>query len=539
VTQEIPVEQGAIYKLSLYGRAQKDTSTGSWGEASVKIDDGAGGLHGILIAYGKYGDTGWQHFETTYFAHDSTLTLTLIGDSSGDGWYAFAGFDDITLQKITGAESVESLDVPIRVGVWDDRSMAAIKIQNSDGSWPDYWTSFSWRDAANNIFVTLPEFGGLGVAVEDNRGNIGICADGTPPDIEQTGTITGKVYESPDGTCSGTTIPSGDCAGWVVTCDNLEDSDSGVEAIKLDASTYQCQIGGSTDLPYGTSYGINISASGDCYSVSGCNAAFVYLDSAAETASDLYISPIFGAWFQTQGGDVHAQTTITDPIPDTVPADERYCSLLGDGGYPGVVSYGTSYNFDEGSASPDPFGWLANSSYQGDPYGYDYFDGLIDQDDDGDPVLSAGKSTILPGIYKISGNQEITSDWDIGSTESYVFLIDGGKLTINNNIVVPEGGFLAFIVDGDIEIEEGVTTLEGIYIADGEIETSGQNEDNDQLSAKGIFVSWEKVLLNRTFENESLNNTLPVETFVFRPDIWINAPKELLKSSYTWQELAP
>jgi len=249
------------------------------------------------------------------------------------------------------------------------------------------------------------------------------------------------------------------------------------------------------------------------------------------------------AWFQTEGGDVHAQTDIYDPIPDTVPATERYCSLLGDGGYPGVVSYGTQNGYDfsaesgKGEDRVSPEGWLARFLYQAPTsYGYDYFDSLIDVEPS-TLDLSAGQPA--EGIYKISGNQSITGNWSVGSTQSYVFLIDNGKLTINNNIGVAVGGFIAFIVDGAIEIDEGVTILEGIYIANGEIETSGQNEDNIQLSAEGMFVSWEKIPLNRKFVNESLNNTLPVETFTFRPDIWINAPKELLKSSYTWQELAP
>jgi hypothetical protein len=49
-------------------------------------------------------------------------------------------------------------------------------------------------------------------------------------------------------------------------------------------------------------------------------------------------------WVQIQGGDIFAGT-IKSFIPTaTVP---RYFVLNGDSGYPGVVTYGTDYNFDD------------------------------------------------------------------------------------------------------------------------------------------------------------------------------------------------
>lgn len=168
-----------------------------------------------------------------------------------------------------------------------------------------------------------------------------------------------------------------------------------------------------------------------------------------------------------------------------------------------------------------------------DGYGYEYFNGLIDQDD-GDPTLSDGKPS--GGIYKISGDQTINDPWTISSGETLIILI-GSDLTIQRNVVVNEGGFLALIVNGDVEIEGVVTDLQGVYIVDGDIITSGENDT--PLSAEGMFFGLGEVSLNRKFVTEALNDTLPVETFVYRPDLLMSAPDTLKRSRYTWQEVAP
>ena len=53
------------------------------------------------------------------------------------------------------------------------------------------------------------------------------------------------------------------------------------------------------------------------------------------------------AWLQTQGGDVYASGNLRSYIPNVTP---RVFSRDGTGGYPGIVTYGTSYDLDS-----DPF----------------------------------------------------------------------------------------------------------------------------------------------------------------------------------------
>jgi len=49
------------------------------------------------------------------------------------------------------------------------------------------------------------------------------------------------------------------------------------------------------------------------------------------------------AWVQAEGGDVYASGSLRSYIPDVTP---RVFTTDGDGGFPGVVTYGTTYDFE-------------------------------------------------------------------------------------------------------------------------------------------------------------------------------------------------
>ncbi len=119
-------------------------------------------------------------------------------------------------------------------------------------------------------------------------------------------------------------------------------------------------------------------------------------------------------------------------------------------------------------------------------------------------------------------------------------------------ITVEEGGFLAFIVKGDIIVKSSVgnddldditPNLEGIYLGDGEfrVETQGAVAGgDDRFVGAGTFVGWAGVDLQRDFDDggfrKAENNTRPVEYFIYRPDLLLNAPDRLSRPRYIWQE---
>jgi len=130
-----------------------------------------------------------------------------------------------------------------------------------------------------------------------------------------------------------------------------------------------------------------------------------------------------------------------------------------------------------------------------------------------------------------------------------IIFIDG-NLTISESISVDPGGFLAFIVTGNITISPNVgqadaasleAAVEGIFIADGQIiiQSDGDNDIPDKkFVGEGSFIGWSGVSLGRDYEG-NLNNQNPVELFRFRPDFVINAPEAMKSSHYVWQEQAP
>lgn len=125
------------------------------------------------------------------------------------------------------------------------------------------------------------------------------------------------------------------------------------------------------------------------------------------------------AWAQTQGGDVTAATIVRSYIPSL--ATPRVFNLDGTGGYPGVVRYGTSFDFDNnwlqtGSAYTSSTDWLVNSTDTQVDY-YDYFYRRF-----GAPttpttdaaftnLLAVTKPSSSTTPYYVSGDMTTSGDW--------------------------------------------------------------------------------------------------------------------------------
>lgn len=229
----------------------------------------------------------------------------------------------------------------------------------------------------------------------------------------------------------------------------------------------------------------------------------------------------FRAWLQTQEGDVHAKGNITVPV-----ADGEYFSEDGSGGTPGVVSYETGTpDFSPGRVSST--GWLANTNFS--RKNYDYFYQLL-----GSPTVDNFNdlnSITADGIYYSADNVDINAGFP-GGRKAMVLV--NGNVDIKTNIDVPIGSFLAIIASGKIDIADSVSRVEGIFIADGAFDAGTAAT---ALTAEGMFVANSFDLDGRDLG--ALNESTPAIKFIYRPDLWLNAPAELLIPSYTWQELAP
>lgn len=133
--------------------------------------------------------------------------------------------------------------------------------------------------------------------------------------------------------------------------------------------------------------------------------------------------------------------------------------------------------------------------------------------------------------------------FSIGANETFIVFVDD-DLHINQNITVASGGFLAFIVKGDIEIDSDVAQVQGVYFADGSLTvetgaTPANPELHDgQFNGQGIFVAKAGVSLKRNFRNAD-NVTTPTEIFTFDPAYLFTAPKVFREKPYLWQEVIP
>ncbi|MDP2718705.1 MAG: carboxypeptidase-like regulatory domain-containing protein [Dehalococcoidia bacterium] len=263
-------------------------------------------------------------------------------------------------------------------------------------------------------------------------------------------------------------------------------------------------------------------------------------------------------WFQTMGGDVFASGgDLYTRIP--AGATSPYFSLDKDG-YPGVVlakgEVGFGPNFNKYDAVSSKKWLVEGESYSfTERYDYNYLLRKISGSEtiqtlENTPTSSRWKE--LNGNYQVEGDGNLTvisGTTNVGGTasESKVVIFVPGDLTINGNIKRaasgPQKNFVAFIVQGNIIIDGGVSgnsgnpAIEGIYLANGEIRTGDDSADPGQLYAQGLFIAWDGFDFQRTWRGPAEDE--PAEVFEYDVDLVMDAPDGFLNTPLVWTEVAP
>jgi len=261
---------------------------------------------------------------------------------------------------------------------------------------------------------------------------------------------------------------------------------------------------------------------------------------SADTAVDI-IPP--GAWWQVGDGDVSAGGDLTSDVPNG-----NYFDLSGSGGYPGIPIYSGVTNLTASNVSPPGFGWLAQSGgTDGKIYDYQFFANQIPADTvittvpngnvDGSFFESGGTLSYGYYWYKYTGNgTNLSVDTPIdltGTDRKIILLVEGAGLTIKGDIVLTDGReFFGAFVNGAIDVDPLVTSLEGIYLADS---TFGTGIGIDQLHVRGSIASYGGVALQRDLNND----TNPSEFFEYAPDQILMFPTKLGARKISWKEVAP
>lgn len=255
------------------------------------------------------------------------------------------------------------------------------------------------------------------------------------------------------------------------------------------------------------------------------------------------------SWFQVVGGHLRVQGSggVGGSVSIEVPNGQSLIKEEANQNSP-IVSYENSLDIGSLGGSISRDGYAVKDVSSGLPNGFSYYNYYFNRFDT-KTSLTSGVNNPASGVY--TATDLITSGvWQINTGESVIIFVSG-NLNITSNIRVANGGFLAFIVKGNITIDDTVgyatplanpdkytqPNVTGIYITEGSLTTESNAFGADlQAVLAGTFVA-SNFSLQRDLD--AGNVTYPGEMFVFRPDLWIYAPQELREISLTWTEIAP
>jgi hypothetical protein len=248
-------------------------------------------------------------------------------------------------------------------------------------------------------------------------------------------------------------------------------------------------------------------------------------------------------WWQVVDMDLFTSGKLKSIVPEN-----KYFELDGAGGFPGIPVYADTEDIPSGRISQGE-GWIVNSNYSSKytTYNYSFFERMTADTSFNTlnnyinwlPAGEADKKGIKwykgdgePGsLYTLASSGNIV----LGNQEKVVILLDG-DLNIRNNIQVDSSrsAFLMFVVNGDINIDQGVTRIEGIYYATGEFKTGAGNAT---LAVNGSVVAMQGVKLQRVLPSAQKVN--PAEVFTYRPDLMLFIPPVFASTRVEWREVAP
>jgi hypothetical protein len=263
------------------------------------------------------------------------------------------------------------------------------------------------------------------------------------------------------------------------------------------------------------------------------------------------------AWAQTSGADAYAAGNVESFIPAGI--TPREFNLQGTGGSPGIVLYGTGYDFDSDTGSLGPTlvsstNWLANSTYSSIDL-YDTFYRKFGAPSTTDNGLFADLSAVNQPAsratpYYITGDVTTNGNWSVADGDRIIFIIDGDLIIGGSiNLAGPlNSGFIAFIVNGDIRVGSSVgglfssstPTLEGVYITSptGTFYSGNSGVGTERLVGKGMFLAG-NFILERDLDSVSHNIDTSAELFTYNPQFLVTMPDEMRDAPVAWQEMEP
>ena len=209
-------------------------------------------------------------------------------------------------------------------------------------------------------------------------------------------------------------------------------------------------------------------------------------------------------WWQAYNGGVISNSEISNQVPFTCTANDCRISFNGLAAAPIVSNSGDLVSFQDWS-------YLAKLTDVNKNYSYFYKQYFV-------------KNGI--GTTFSVGDKIIA---DIGSTGIYFV---NGNLTIDNNKTINPGNFLMIIVSGDITVNQNVTRVDGILVANN-ITAGGSN--NNQLVFNGSLFASNTIDFSRDHTVKSTNNTVPAVKVNYNPELMFRLPGKVAQILSNWQ----
>lgn len=259
---------------------------------------------------------------------------------------------------------------------------------------------------------------------------------------------------------------------------------------------------------------------------------------------------IFGGWWQAKGASVYAAGGVKSVIPGSVATEQSL--ILPDtspAGRVGFLSYGVTRPANMLGSNPSaqvstPL-WEKQSKYEGLTYDWNFYnkrfksftvtnwDGAtVNYDDAGNGYQ----------IFKINSSVSNFNFAPTG-TQKMIFLVNG-NVQVSGNLIVPSGAFMSIIASGDITFDVSVTQADGWFVADKinvpckDIDgTAGCDKTDSQFVGNGTFVGWSGIDLRR--DRGLTNNVASAEMFVYRRDLYTNAPEPMKVYPKTYKPFVP
>jgi len=122
-----------------------------------------------------------------------------------------------------------------------------------------------------------------------------------------------------------------------------------------------------------------------------------------------------------------------------------------------------------------------------------------------------------------------TGDITYNGSPTVVFV--NGNLTINNNLIIDAASGIVFIVNGNVDIAQGVTTADGVYYVTGRFRTNSAKASCTGTSPAGegaltihgaVYVTGQPCFNRNLADNDYSNVAKAAETIIYEPKyLWL------------------